>query len=359
MKLLDHISEVVKSQQVSDLILKEGDPLWCRKNGTLTADKAVAVTRDDLMEFIRKNEAHSGVLAAKINQILEASGDVDLAVRVGNRRFRANIYWSNGKKLTMALRRLSDKSPALLSLGLPHSYVQTLVGATKGLLLVTGATGSGKTTTLASSLEYLNEHRSGHIITLEDPVEYVITSNKCLVDQRQIGRDVKNFNVGLRAALRQDPDILLVGELRDFDTVKTAIDAANTGHLVLGTLHTNSAQQSVERLTSFFSSEKREWAHAVLSQVVLGIVSQTLVPRMDGTGRVLAAEVMVATGDVRNCIRNGNTHQLFNAMDTGSQKGQVLMNKVLKQYVKNGTISVDDAMLATYDQPALLKELKS
>ena len=167
-----------------------------------------------------------------------------------------------------------------------------------------------------------------------------------------------NFTQGLRSALRQDPDILLVGELRDFDTVKTALDAANTGHLVLATLHTNSAQQTIERLTSFFSADKRDWALATLSQALLGIISQVLVPRADGRGRLLAAEMLVATSDVKTSIRDGRTAQIFNAMDTGSAKGHVLLNNVLLEMVRTGAITEDDALYVSYDPSRLKKEFK-
>ncbi len=232
-----------------------------------------------------------------------------------------------------------------------------LLKQSKGLILVTGATGSGKTTTLAATLEHLNEFGSGHIITLEDPVEYQIRSRNCLVDQRQLGRDVPSFHHGLRSSLRQDPDIILVGELRDFETVKTALDAANTGHLVFGTLHTNSAQQTLERLTSFFPDDRRDWAQAVISQVLLGVLSQVLVPRKDGKGRLMVAETLINTPDVRQLIREGKSHMIFNAMDTGSSRGHLLLNKLLLEQIGRGVITADDALYATYDPNNLMKEL--
>ena len=353
--LFDDLLKLSADDAISDFIVKEGDALWVRRSGTLSREASSPVTRDQILDLIKRNESHTGVRANKVNELLEVSGDRDFAIKVGNRRFRANLYWCNGLRLSMAIRQLMDCAPALASLGLPDAYLQMLKSS-RGLVLVTGATGSGKTTTLASTLEHLNETTSGHIITLEDPVEYLIRSKRCLVDQRQVGRDVVSFDMGLRSALRQDPDILLVGELRDFDTVKTALDAANTGHLVFGTLHTNSAQQTIERVTSFFTEDRREWAHAVLSQALLGIVSQVLVPRAKADGRVLAAELLVNSSDVRQIIREGRTHQLFNAMDTGAGKGQVLLNKVLLQLVKNKTITSDAALYASNDPASLKKD---
>ncbi len=354
--LFDDLTRLSADAHVSDFLVKEGDPLWVRRDGELRRlDAEGPVTREQIVDLLKRNESHTGVKTAKLNEQLEATGDRDFALKVGARRFRANLYWCNGQRLSMALRQLPDKAPALASLGLPESYLSLLKGS-RGLVLVTGATGSGKTTTLASSLEYLNEHSSGHIVTLEDPVEYLIRSKRCLVDQRQVGRDVTSFSLGLRAALRQDPDILLVGELRDFDTVKTALDAANTGHLVFGTLHTNSAQQTIERLTSFFTDDRREWAHAVLAQALLGILSQVLVPKKQGSGRALACEMLVNTPDVRQIIREGRTHQLFNAMDTGASRGQVVLNRVLTELVKAQIVDREAAAYAAYDPTSLQKE---
>lgn len=355
--LNDAIHLLTTQHRPSDFLIKEGTHIWARRNGKLlqqTQEKSVS--REDIVEFLKTHEASTAIAASKVSSILEERGDADFALRIKGTGYRGNLYWSNGRKLTVALRRLDEEIPPLEGLGLPASYLPLLLQS-KGLLLITGSTGSGKTTTLASSLEYLNEHRDGHIVTLEDPVEYILHSKKCLIDQRQIGRDVKTFASGLRAVLRQDPDIILVGELRDYDTVKTAIDAANTGHLVLGTLHTNSAQQSIERLTSFFSADKRTWAQATLAQVLLGTVSQVLVPRADGKGRVMAAEIMVASADIRSAIREGRTHQIFNVMDTGSSRGHVLQNNVLKQLVRDKIVTAEDALYSSYDPARLQKEL--
>lgn len=354
--LFDRVKELSSDAQISDFHIKEGEPLRYRKAGVLHKDSAAPVTRDQLLDMVKRNESHTGVMADKVKEALNSTGDRDMALKIGAKRFRANLYWCNGMRLALVLRQLPDQAPALASLGLTEGYMN-LLNSSKGLILVTGATGSGKTTTLASTLEHLNERTAGHIITLEDPVEYLISSKNCLVDQRQIGRDVPNFHAGLRSALRQDPDILLIGELRDPETVKTALDAANTGHLVLGTLHTNSAQQTLERLTSFFPDERKDWAQAVISQVLLGVLSQVLVPRTNGTGRALVAETMINTQDVRQLIREGKSHHIFNAMDTGSSRGQVLLNKALLALVRKGEISREDALYATYDPTQLAKEL--
>ena len=318
--------------------------------------ESATVTRDDFLEFFAAHEAQTGFLAAKLDDVLKKTGDQDFALRAGRHRYRGNVYHAEGRKLAAAFRRLSTHIPALDGLGLPAAYLPLLDRASRGLLLVTGATGSGKTTTLAASVDHLNKTRAGHIITLEDPIEFVHASRQCLVDQRQIGADVSSYFQGLRSALRQDPDILLVGELRDPDTVKTALDAANTGHLVMGTLHTNSAIQTMDRLLSFFPGEAREWAQAVLSQVLLGVVSQTLVANLAG-GRTLAAEILLNTPDVRGSLREGKVHQLFNHMDTGSAKGHLPMNTALAKLVRSRVISATEALAASSDPERLKKDL--
>ncbi|MCC5609582.1 PilT/PilU family type 4a pilus ATPase [Nostoc sp. CHAB 5834] len=355
--LIKRLEQLASDQTISDFLVKEKDSLWVRSTGTLQRNNPnEKVSRKNILELLAHTKEQTGFGPEDLDAVMDNSGDKDFAIRLGEKRFRVNLYWSDGQLLTMALRRLPDKAPELPRLGLPESYMGLLKNS-RGLILVTGATGSGKSTTLASTLEYLNEFSTGHIITLEDPVEYQIQSKNCLVDQRQVGRDVSSFGDGLRAALRQDPDILLVGELRDYETVKTALDAANTGHLVFGTLHTNSAQQTIERVTSFFPDESRDWAHTVLSQALLGIISQVLIPKKT-SGRALCAEILVNQPDVKQIIREGRSHQLFNAMDTGGSKGQVLMNRVLKSYVKNGIITEEAALGATYDAAGLRKELE-
>ncbi|KWT98305.1 MULTISPECIES: type IV pilus twitching motility protein PilT [unclassified Variovorax] len=356
--LSELIQQAAAEPQVTDIILKEGDPMWVRLQGEVVRSESSKVTRDQMQTLLKKHQQHIGVPAENIQSVLEEkAGDLDFAIKVGQFRFRCNLYLTNGRRLAVAMRRLPDKAPPLAQLGLPDGYMKRLLTQSKGLLLVTGATGSGKTTTLASTVDFLNESKSAHIITLEDPVEYLLTSESCLVDQRQIGRDTNSFSNGLRAALREDPDILLIGELRDFETIKTALAAATTGHLVLGSLHTNSARQSVERLTSEFGAERRDWAHMVLSQALLGCVTQTLVPRADGKGRVLAAELMICTPDIKTAIRDGKTSAIFNHMDTGSSFGQVLLNTTLRNFVRSGVITADEALYASYDPANLRKEL--
>lgn len=352
---LHQLIEYFASQKsVSDFLIKEGEPLWARVHGTLSKLDTPKLSKEAIENFLNRKAQH--VLHGQVKDVVKHPLDKDFTLKVGQSRYRANLYQCVGQKSAMALRRFPDRIPLLESLGLPTGYVN-LLNKSKGLILITGATGSGKTTTLASSLDYLNKHKGGHIITLEDPVEYLLKSEKALIDQREVGTDVKSFESGLRAALRQDPDVVLIGEMRDPETVKTALDAATTGHLVFATLHTNSAQQTVERITSFFSAERRDWAHAVLSQALLGIVSQVLVPHKDNKSRLLAAELLVNTPEVRQTIREGKSHLIFNAMDTGASRGHILLNRVLKDLVQKGLVAEDDAKYAAYDPAGLEKEL--
>lgn len=351
--LISILSQAMSSHaSASDILIKEGTAPWARVNGDLLQTNAGTVTKDILKKFIQDSAPKTQLTWELLEKELDSKGDADFAVDVPINqtkvRFRVNYYRSNGKRHCMALRKLPDTPIPLETMGFTQSFT-SLLSQAKGLILVTGPTGSGKTTTLAAAISQLNKTVSGHIITLEDPVEYIIKSDKCLVDQREIGRDAKDFKSGLRAALRQDPDILLVGELRDQETVKVALDAASTGHLVLGTLHTNSAQQTIERLTSFFTEDRREWAHEVLAQVLLGISSQVLIKRKDKPGQIMAAEVLIGTSAVKSLIREKATSNIFNQMDTGAREGHVLMNRALINLAKKGIIDIDDAKFATYD----------
>ena len=352
------IKDLLPILSISDFHVQEGACVWVRDNGILrpgTASKG-PIKRQDVMDFLHYHESTTGLPSDKVEEVLQKRGDVDITCSIDKVRFRGNLYRSNGRQLAIALRRVSDEIPRLDQLNLPPKWLK-LVESSRGLLLVTGATGSGKTTTTASTLDYINHTRNGHILTLEDPVEYILTSKKCLINQRHIGRDAPEYQSALRAAMREDPDVIFIGELRDEKTVKTALDAANTGHLVISTLHTLNAQQSVERIMSFFPPEQRDWAQRTLAQVLLGTISQVLVPTADKQGRVLAAELMVNTNAVKQAIGEGKPNQIFSAMDTGSQDGQLLLNKSLAELVLKRKISPEEALFRTYNSDGLLKDL--
>lgn len=356
--LTSNIKQYFAMSEVSDLHIHEGDPVWYRDAGIVKNSKSEPVTREHILEFLTSIQGEAGIAPERLDEILSERGDADFSARYAGYGIRGNIFKSGNRKLSIILRRLNDQIPEMAGMNLP-SKVQDIIGQSKGIFLVTGPTGSGKSTTLAAILEHLNQTTQRHIITIEDPVEYVLTDKFCHIDQRQIGRDATSFSLALRAALRQDPDILLIGEMRDKETVKTALDAANTGHLVLATLHTNNARQSIERMTSFFGGDEKEWCQQVISSVMLGVMSQVLVQRAQGSGRVLCAELMVNTPGIAQCIRDGKTAQIANIMDTGRGEGQQLLNFDLANKVNEGLISAADALYSTYDSARLQKDLSN
>ncbi len=267
----------------------------------------------------------------------DAPGERDFAVTLPPAgRLRVNQYWQQ-RGPAAAIRLIPSDVPALAALGLPAA-LPDLVLRPHGLLLVVGATGSGKSTTLAALLDHINRQRAGHILTIEDPVEYLHTSQQCLISQRELGRDTGSFSAALRAALREDPDVLLIGELRDLESIRLALTAAETGHLVLATLHAASAPRAVERIVDVFPSGDKELVRQQLADSLLAVLTQTLHPRADGAGRVAAFELLTGTPAVRNLIREGRSAQLLSAMQTGAAHGMLTMAQHLEQLRRAGLI---------------------
>lgn len=353
--LQEKISNLLRTRTVSDILAEAGEPLWYREFGMLKADAGPLLTVDDISHFLHSLD---GVFqpGETINDALSVSGDKDFSATIGSERARGNIFLANCGNLSFILRKLSSIIPSLGDLGLPDDFREVAIRS-KGLFLVTGATGSGKSTTLASITEDINQNESRHIITIEDPIEYRFANAQSKVTQREIGKDAVSFQAALRAALRQDPDVVMIGEMRDRVTVQTALDAANTGHLVLATLHTTNARQSIERMVSFFSAEEKEWAHQVISSVLNGVLSQVLVPTANDNSRLLCYEFLINTPGARQCIKDGKPQALYNVMETGKQDGQVLLNGNLIDRMREGRISFEEAMYATYDPIGLEKEL--
>lgn len=349
------ISNLLKNRTVSDIHVEEGAPLWYREFGVLHADAGALLTHEDLVAFLSTlHEVFPD--GSSIDERLILTGDKDFSASVGETRVRGNVFRANCGNLAFVLRRLSDTIPAIANLGLPDNFMD-IANRSKGLFLVTGATGSGKSTTLAAIVEQINQSAQRHIITIEDPIEYRFSSAMSKVTQREVGKDASSFQNALRSALRQDPDVVMIGEMRDRITVQTALDAANTGHLVLATLHTTNARQSIERMVSFFSAEEKEWAHQVISSVLNGVLSQTLVADAADNSRVLCYEFLINTPAARQCIKDGKPQALYNVMETGRRDGQVLLNGNLIDRVRQGRISFEDAQYATYDPVALEKEM--
>ena len=280
------------------------------------------------------------------------TGELDAADTFAGNRCRIHIFRQQGKP-SVALRLLSDKIPKLETLGLPPAAMK-LTDLHKGIVLVTGETGSGKSTTLAALLDHVNHTRKAHIVTLEDPVEYIYKPDLCAINQREVGKDTLSFAAGLRASLREDPNVILIGEMRDKETIETAITAAETGHLVFGTLHTGSAADSVDRIVQVFPEGMQVQIRLQLSMCLQAVLTQQLVPKKGG-GRALAAEMMVVTDAIRNLIRNGNTPQIANAVATSAAIGGQTMDQALCRLVRAGMITKENALHYAHEKDYVKK----
>ena len=314
----------------SDVHLAAGRLPVMRLHGLLQPMAAEPVTAVQLEQSLRE------VLSEQLLAQLQRSGEVDAALNdAQGGRLRLNAYRQGGS-YAMAVRLLAGSIPGCEELGLPI-VVQQLAALERGLVLVTGSTGSGKSTTLAALVQKINSTRSVHVLTLEDPIEYVYPPGKALINQREVGRDTESFASGLRSALRQDPDVILVGELRDAEAIAIALTAAETGHLVLATLHTQDAVSSVTRLVELLP-ERQQQVRAQLAECLQAVVCQRLLLRADGHGRAAAFEVLIATAALRNLIREAKTHQLVSYMQTGKQYGMVLMETYIDGLRQKGVI---------------------
>lgn len=294
-------------------------------------------------------------------QELHTKRSIDFAYETcKGHRFRVNAFYQKGKP-AVALRVLSNIVPTIEELfGIfPNvaAKIYDFAQLPHGLILVTGPTGSGKSTTLAAIINEINTTMRKHIITLEDPIEYIHHHKNSIVNQREVGRDVLSFADGLRAALREDPDVILVGEMRDLETVRTAMQAANTGHLVLSTLHTNTAAETVERIINMFSGDEQYSARLDFSEALQGVISQRLVRKKTG-GRIPAVEIMVATPAIRSCIREGKTHQITSAIQTGKEEGMRLMEKSLSELIRQGLVTEEEALSKTANKKLISQYFK-
>jgi len=284
--------------------------------------------------------------------------DVDFSAEVtGLARFRVNAHYEKGR-VAIAFRAIADRVPELGQLNLPP-VVSTFVDMPRGLILVTGPTGSGKSTTLASMIDAMNHRFQHHVLTLEDPVEYELRSNTCVIEQRELGIDVPTFASGLRHALRQDPDIILVGEMRDLETISAAITAAETGHLVLSTLHTQNAHQTIERIIDVYPPAQQNQIRAMLSNTLQAVVSMTLFKRQDVAGMVPACEIMVCNAAVRNCIRENRIHEIPNIIETNRARGMCTLDDSIKTLYLNGLISWEQAIAKAARPEALHRALSA
>jgi twitching motility protein PilT len=348
MNLNEYLQQAVENE-ASDLHITTGLPVVIRRHGSL-------YFLDDYI--LKANDCQSAAeqcLTEQQRKILEDLGEIDLAYMLpGIGRFRVNAYRQRGT-YSIAFRIISTKVPSLDQLGLP-SILYDLAAKQRGLVLITGPTGSGKSTTLAGMINQINEERRCRIITIEDPIEYLYKHNKSMINQREIGADTKSYSNALRAALREDPDVILIGEMRDEETISIAITAAETGHLVFSTLHTLGAAKTVDRIIDVFSPHQQGQVRSQLSTVLQGIVSQQLIRKADNSGRVVATEVMIVTPAISNMIRESRTMQINSSIHTGSEFGMHSMDTCLASLVKQKVITFESACQYSID-PAALKKL--
>ncbi len=331
---LDALLAQAAGNRASDVHLTADQPPLMRVDGSLAPIPRIS----SVLPAAWLDASLRGILSSELAEDFERNGEVDLAHAVpGVGRFRVNAFRQVGKT-AVALRLISTKAMSLAELGAPQ-IARDLALRPRGLVLVTGPTGSGKSTTLTAMVDIINETKPTHIVTLEDPIEFQHTSKRALVHQREIGSDTRSFSEALRRVLRQDPDVILVGELRDTESIQTALSAAETGHLVLSTLHTQGAAKSINRIIDAFPAHQQDQVRTQLGDTLQGIISQTLLPLAHKAGRTIATEVLVSTPAVANLIREGQVAQLYSAMQAGSAQGMHTLDQDLKRLVANGIIS--------------------
>jgi twitching motility protein PilT len=348
---LRELLEISVREKASDLHLTVGRPPMIRIYGELVPISGKEVLSNNLI-----CELIVGILDENRKATLLRTGQVDFSYGLPRvARFRINVFRQRSA-FSAVMRTIPTEIPKLDMLGVP-SVITQLTEKSRGLVLVTGPTGSGKTTTLASLVDLINENRNCHILTLEDPIEYLHRHKQSIINQREVGTDTDSFGNGLRAALREDPDVILVGEMRDLETIQIALTAAETGHLVFATLHTNDVMQTVDRVIDVFPPHQQTQIRMQLALTLQGIMAQQLIPRVDRPGRVLATEVMFATSAARNIIREGKTYQLPTIIQTGGKLGMHTLDSSLKQFYDRRMISLQEALLRCSDADEFKKHI--
>lgn len=343
--------EFAVKQGASDVHLSSGEPPMFRVNGNMKKLNVPTIDEEQAHKMIF--DVMDDNQQRKFTEDLEA--DFSISLPGGTARFRVNAFVQRRGE-SAVFRQIPTKILTFEDLGLP-SVLKDVSKASKGLVLVTGPTGSGKSTTLAAMVDLVNKEDFGHILTIEDPVEFVHQSHNCLINQREVGPDTHGFARALRSALREDPDVILVGELRDLETISLALTAAETGHLVFGTLHTSSAPKTIDRIIDVFPATEQGQVRAGLSESLRAVIAQTLLKKADGTGRVAALEIMMGIPAVRNLIREAKIHQIPSIMQTGAQYGMQTMDQVLVDLVMKKVVTMEEAMTKTLN-PDLFKNFK-
>ena len=344
---LHQLLKTMIERGASDLHLTTGSPPQLRIDGRLVPVKTAPLTPAETKQLCYS------ILTEAQKARFEAENELDLSFGVkGLSRFRANIFMQRGA-IAGSFRTIPFKIMSFQELGLPP-VIADLSRRARGLILVTGPTGSGKTTTLASIIDLINTERNNHIITIEDPIEYLHPHKNCLVNQREVGADTNSFGKALKYILRQDPDVVLIGEIRDLETVEATLQIAETGHLVLATLHTNSAVQTINRIIDMFPPHQQDQVRAQLSFVLTAVLTQCLVPRASGVGRAMAMEILIPNTAIRSLIRDDKIHQIYGQMQMGQQKfGMQTMNQALYSLYQQRVITLDDAMVFSHDPDEL------
>ena len=350
MPTIEEMLKTAKDAGASDVHITVGVPPKMRVNGHLLTMDYPRLLPDDTKILLDE------IMSEQQKMRFEEQGEHDMSFSIPNMgRYRVNAFKQRGS-VAIALRLVGTQVPAAEELGIPRSVVD-LYQRKRGLILVTGPTGSGKSTTLAAIIDKINNNREAHVITLEDPIEYLHQHKKSMVNQREIGLDSQSYANALRAALREDPDVILVGEMRDFETISVAITAAETGHLVLSTLHTIGAASTVDRVIDVFPPHQQQQVRVQLANVLEAVISQQLIPKADDSGRVAAFEVLHANHAVRNLIREGKTHQLMSVMQTNRKLGMIAMDEAIIQLYREGKISKDMAIQFAQDSDSMMNKL--
>lgn len=349
---MEELLALMIRQGGSDLHISVGSPPRIRVDGQLLPVEYQLLGGDETRRLA--TSVLTGDQIAKLDREMELDCSFGLE---GHGRFRANVFFQQGS-VACVLRAIPNETPNFEGLGMPLQVCEKVCAMRAGLVLVTGATGSGKSTSLAAMIDHINRNRCSHIVTIEDPVEFTHVHQSCMVTQREVGTDTQNFGKALRSVLRQDPDVVLVGELRDHETIEAALTLAETGHLTFGTLHTSDAVQTINRIIDVFPAHQQSQVRTQLSFSLEAVFSQQLLPVANGRGRALAMEVMLANSAIRALIRDAKAHQIYSQIQTGGRMGMTTMAHSLAQLCKSGRVSISDAERAISDPSELLQLVK-